>query len=130
MQKKGKFSSFLKAAVTYVKRGFRVVPISTGQNHPTIKGWPKLRLRLGQLKKHFAGAGAIGIILKASKLADTDIDCSEALAAADVLLPDTGMVHGRSGNPRSHDIMSAEVFCKTSPLQTRAGAPRRAGRAY
>src|ERR1700756_5753557 len=102
MKKKEKFPSLLKAAITYVKRGFRVVPISAGKNHPTLKGWPKLHLRIGHLKKWFAGAGGVGIILKPSKLLDVDIDCPEARIAAEHFLPDTGMVQGRDGNPRSH----------------------------
>src|SRR4030095_16964366 len=102
MKKKEYLSSLIKAAATYVKRGFRIVPIPSGKNHPTIKGWPKLRLRVGHLKKWFTGAGGIGIVLKPSKLADVDIDSREALDAAELLLPETEMVHGRKGNPHSH----------------------------
>jgi hypothetical protein len=35
-------------------------------------------------------------------LVDVDLDCEEAVRAADVLLPATGLVSGRAGAPRSH----------------------------
>src|SRR5579862_3819350 len=102
MKTKRKFPSLLKSAITYVKRGFFVVPVPVGNNHPTIKGWPRLRLRFGQLKEAFVGAGGIGMLLKPSKLLDVDIDCPEALIAGEHFLPATEMVQGRDGNPRSH----------------------------
>jgi putative DNA primase/helicase len=102
MKIKESFSSILDAARTYVGRGYYVVPIPSGKNHPGVNGWQKLRFRLSELKKRFSGAGGIGLLLEPSELLDIDIDCREASVAADSLLPDTGMVHGRSGNPRSH----------------------------
>jgi P4 family phage/plasmid primase-like protien len=125
MKKKELFPSLLKAAITYVKRGLRVVPIPPGKNHPTIKAWPKLRLRLGHLKKPFAGAGGIGIILKSSKLWDVDIDSPEARTAALHLLPATALMHGRAGNPRSHCYYlrhgTAKIYSFDDPRETTAG---------
>jgi putative DNA primase/helicase len=122
MQKKGKFSSLHEAAITYAKRGFRVVPIPLGKNHPTINGWQKLRLRVGHLKQWFADAGGIGIILKLSGICDADIDCREARMAADIFLPETKMIHGRRGNPRSHRY----YVCKGLAHNKSFADPRRA----
>jgi len=44
MQKKEHFSSRIKTAATFVKRGFRVVSIPRDKNHPIIKARPKLPL--------------------------------------------------------------------------------------
>jgi P4 family phage/plasmid primase-like protien len=95
-------TSIVKAANAYSQRGFYVVPIPNGKNHPVLKGWQKMRLRAEEVKKAFSNAGGIGLLLKPSNVTDIDIDCQEGVAAADVLLPPTGMVHGRRGNPRSH----------------------------
>ena len=95
-------TAVLEAAREYTRQGFFVVPIPRDQNHPTIRRWQKMRLRLKDVKKSFSGAWGVGLLLKPSKLTDIDLDCPEAVAAAKVLLPRTGMVHGRRGNPSSH----------------------------
>src|SRR5271155_65399 len=101
MKTKEFVASLIEAARAYTQRGFYVVPIPTGTNHPTIQGWQKLRLRVKDVKTAFSNAGGIGLLLKPSKLTDVDLDCPEAVAASKVLLPPTGMVQGRRGNPSS-----------------------------
>ena len=101
-EEKEQCAAILKAARAYLRRGYFVVPIPAGQNHPVIKGWQRLRLTAKNFKKIFANVAGIGLILKSSKLTDIDFDCPEAVQAADVLLPATGMIHGRRSNPRSH----------------------------
>lgn len=122
MKTKERFSSVLEAARTYVQRGYYVVPIPSGKNHPVLNGWQKLRLRLSELKKRFSGAGGVGLLLGPSKLFDVDIDCHEASVAADLLLPDTGMVHGRRGNPRSH-----RYYVRKGPARNQSFADPRPG---
>ena len=53
-----------------------------------------------------ASAKNVGVVLgRASNgLVDIDIDGTEALALADVFLPQTGMEFGRKSKPRSHRI--------------------------
>ncbi len=70
-----------------------------------------MRLSVKDVKKAFANAGGIGLLLKPSNLTDIDLDCPEALAAAKLLLPPTAMVHGRPGNPSSHR------YYRVSPAQ-------------
>jgi P4 family phage/plasmid primase-like protien len=122
MKTKECFSSVLEAARAYVKRGYYVVPIPSGKNHPVVPGWQKLRLRLGELKERFSGAAGIGLLLKPSKRTDVDIDCREARVAADHLLPDTAMVHGRRGNPRSH-----RYYLRVGPASNQSYADPRRG---
>src|SRR5579872_508200 len=57
----------------------------------------------------------IGVVLgDASKgLVDIDIDDIEALALADVFLPETGMEFGRKSKPRSHKIYRCRGAGKT-----------------
>jgi hypothetical protein len=95
-------ASVIEAARAYIRRGFFVVPIPSGNNHPALKGWQNLRIHKAEAKNAFADAGGIGLLLKPSNLTDIDLDCPEALAAAKLLLPPTAMVHGRPGNPSSH----------------------------
>jgi P4 family phage/plasmid primase-like protien len=102
MKKKDQFAAILKAAREYLRQNYFIVPIPAGKYHPTSKGWQKLRLTAKNYKKFFANAAGIGLLLKPSKLTDIDCDCLESVAAADVLLPKTEMIHGRAGNPRSH----------------------------
>jgi putative DNA primase/helicase len=102
MKTKECFSDVRNAAWAYVQRGFSVVPIPSGKNHPTIRDWQNLRLRSKELKQWFSDAAGIGLLLKPSKLLDVDIDSPEASVAADFLLPETALVQGRRGNPRSH----------------------------
>jgi len=116
------FTDVLEAARAYVQRGYYVVPIPAGKNHPVVAGWQKLRLRTGELKKWFSDAEGIGLLLKPSKHMDVDIDCREARIAADHLLPDTAMVHGRRGNPRSH-----RYYVRTGPARNKSYADPRRG---
>ena len=52
---------------------------------------------------------------------DIDIDDMEALALADVFLPETGMEFGRKSKPRSHRIYRCQNAGKTKRLQGRNG---------
>jgi hypothetical protein len=92
----------LRHARAYIQRGFFIVPIPRGQRHPKYKDWQGFRLRLKDVKQFFSDAGGIGLLLKPSKVTDIDLDCPEALAAANLLLPATAMVHGHRSNPSSH----------------------------
>jgi hypothetical protein len=90
--------------------GYRLapIPLPAKSKAPTIVDWPELRLTPETLDRNFPTGRAcnIGILTgKASdRLADVDLDCAEAVAAADLLLPPTGWVFGRPGRPRSHRL--------------------------
>ncbi len=95
------------AAADYVTRGWAPIPVPWGTKAPTLHGWPELRLTPQTLKDYFNGDRQnIGVLLgqPSGGLVDVDLDCPEAVVAARHLLPDTGGVFGREGNPQSHHL--------------------------
>lgn len=104
------------AARSYIESGFKVVPIPRGQKAPNLRGWSSLNLDAAAVEKYFRPRDNIGLILggPSGGLVDVDLDSPQALHLADDFLPDTGMVHGREGSPRSHRwyLASGEVLSK------------------
>src|ERR1700751_4113927 len=94
--------SSIEAARALTQRGFYVVSIPSGNNHPIVANWQNLRLTPDDLEAHFADGDNVGVLLAPSGLADVDLDCREAIAAADELLPKTAMIHGHLSSRRSH----------------------------
>ena len=98
-------SSIEAAARAYSKRGFYVVPIPSGTNHPDLNEWQKIRLTLDELKPSFADAAGIGILLNPSGLADVDLDCPEAMAVRRCCCLETAMDHGRVSSPSQPSLL-------------------------
>lgn len=97
------------AARAYIERGFLVVPIPYRDKRPVLERWQELRLTKEELPQFFNGGPQnVGILLGHLGLADIDCDCPEARTAAALLLPQTGMVFGRSSNPQSHYLYRSE----------------------
>jgi len=92
------------AALGYIKRGWRPVPIPLNSKAPTVDQWQQLAITASDANRHFAGTGNIGVILGVDGLTDIDLDCPEAVTAGGYLLPPTGMIFGRTGKPRSHYV--------------------------
>jgi hypothetical protein len=113
------FVSVIEAARAYTQRGFFVLPIPPGNNHPVLDKWQNLRLTLDDLDSYFGDAESIGILLAPSGLADVDLDCAQAIAAADVLLPQTDLVHGHISSRRSHRYFRPTGISKANPSKTR-----------
>ena len=100
-------SAVLQAAIRYTARGWRVIPVPHRQKKPTLTKWTKLRLSQDQLSQHFgSGQSNIGVLLgePSHGLVDVDLDCPEAILAADVLLPPTKVIFGRESAARSHRL--------------------------
>jgi hypothetical protein len=99
----------LDAAAGYVGRGWAVTSIPAGKKGPQLRGWPDLNLRLVDLAQHFGHGENVGVILgaRSGELVDIDLDCTEALALADLYLPVTGAEFGRPAKPRSHRLYIA-----------------------
>ena len=115
----------LEAAAEYVARGWKPIPVPLGEKAPRLKGWQHLRLGLTDLPAHFArGDVNIGLLLGdvSGGLVDVDIDSREALAAAPVFLPGTGLVHGRPGRPNSHHWYLVEDAPRTERWQDPDGS--------
>ncbi|MGX9979614.1 AAA family ATPase [Methylobacterium fujisawaense] len=92
-------------ARSYVLRGWNPVPIPFRTKGPKDAGWQDRIITEATVGRFFNGAAQnIGVVLGTSSggLTDVDLDCPEAIAAADDLLPDTAAIFGRPSKPRSH----------------------------
>ncbi len=114
----------LAAARAYTQRGWRVVPLVPGAKKPIRDDWPDLRLEENDLARHFPPRANRGVGMLTGEasggLMDVDCDTSEAIAAAPLLLPPTGLVHGRAGKPASHYWYAVEETLPPAPRPTRA----------
>jgi hypothetical protein len=91
-------------ASIYTLNGWFTVPVPRRRKGPILKKWQELRITEDQLQEYFQGDGNIGVLLGdvSRGLTDVDLDAKEALAAADIFLPQTPMISGRQGKPKSH----------------------------
>ena len=88
----------------------RKTPWDASQNSARVD-WVALRLTTGDIEREFTGpVTGVGIILgePSRNLVDVDLDCPEARAAADPVLPATACVFGRPSTPRAHRIYRAD----------------------
>jgi hypothetical protein len=98
-----------EAAREYHRRGWAVVPIPAGKKGSVMAGWPEFRATAEDMLRLFGHGENVGVILgpASSELVDIDLDCSEALALADLYLPPTRAVFGRASKPGSHRLFVA-----------------------
>src|SRR6516162_9154786 len=90
-------------ALDYTRRGWPVVPVPLREKGPRILDWQKLRITPEMVPSYFTEPSNIGVIL-GDGLVDVDLDCIEALAISDEVLPQTGSVFGRATTPRAHRL--------------------------
>ena len=97
------------AALYYLKHRLAPIPVPSGSKAPILSGWPSLRLTEATVSDYFPAGRQLNVGLLTGRLNGdaggevvVDIDCMEALRAADLILPETGRIAGRPGNPRSH----------------------------
>ena len=100
------------AAELYLGRGLAPIPVPYRSKNPTIEGWPRLRLALADLDAYFPPGQPLNLgVLNGAPSDlhhDVDLDCPEAIQAAPLLLPPTGMVFGRKSARRSHRIFKCD----------------------
>lgn len=95
--------SVLKSAQLYIQRGWMPIPVRFGAKSPMGKAWQNQRITIENVGKAFSSKPNIGILLGKPSGGLIDVDIDHPLAHAfKHLLPPTGMIHGRSGNPSSH----------------------------
>lgn len=84
--------------------GIHTVPVKHGAKTVQRDGWIHERWEAADLDMKFGGDTNIGILLgdASERLADCDLDTTEAVVCAAHLLPPTAMIWGRPGKPRSH----------------------------
>jgi hypothetical protein len=118
----GRFpTSEVDAAGYYLARRLAPVPLLGRTKKVTFDGWPEYRADPDDLGR-FAGNN-LGLLLggPSNGTYDVDLDCPEAVAAADVLLPATGLVFGRKTAPRAHRL----YVCTTEPESLALADPAR-----
>jgi len=97
--------STAEAAAFLISCGMHPVPVPFKAKKAVLEGWPDLRMTEAEIPEHFNGKPQnIGVILGIDGLCDIDLDCVEAIRAAEELLPPTGFVFGRDSRPRSHRL--------------------------
>jgi hypothetical protein len=96
------------AARMYLEKRLSPIRLPAGNKAPDFAGWQNVRLTPGILELHFPAdrASNVGVLLGSAsdRLVDVDLDCQEAVAVADALLPPTAWVFGRPSRPRSHRL--------------------------
>src|ERR1700686_2716111 len=98
-------------ALGYLRRGWQPVPVPHGEKKPNLTDWPSLRVTEANVAEYFGRGGNVGVLLGAASggLTDVDLDCPEALALADVFLPDTTAIFGRHSKRRSHRLYVTQL---------------------
>lgn len=99
------------SAYDYVARGWSLVRLPSGQKAPRGRNWQKTAINAADaVERHFRGPTNIGVLLGTASggLVDIDLDCPEACALADKILPPAAAVFGRASKPRSHRLYRVE----------------------
>jgi hypothetical protein len=80
--------SVLEAAKVYTRSGVCVTPVIGKQ--PILDKWQDKLLKEDELPAHFGNGRNLGVLLgePSGGLVDVDLDVSQAIRAADVLLPE------------------------------------------
>jgi hypothetical protein len=109
-------TTLVVAALDYLRRGWRPLPIMPGQKRPALANWPELIITAETCERYFSRGEGLGIILgrRSGDLVDIDLDCSEAIELADIFLPLTNAEFGRASKPRSHRLYTANDIHKTA----------------
>ena len=91
-------------AAKYIEKGWKLIPVEVGGKACKRPGWKELRITEDTLDQYFAKDSNIGVLLGcvSGNLVDIDLDCSEAIRAGRVVLPETNAVFGRESARRSH----------------------------
>jgi len=92
----------------YIQQGWAPIPIPAGSKAPVLKGWSQLSIASNNVEEYFDTGSNIGVLLgdNSAGLVDVDLDCREAVLAAEILLPAT-RVFGHADNPASHYLYMA-----------------------
>jgi len=99
------------AALDWIKRGFSPIPIPHRSKRPVLEEWQRLEITATDALQYFNSTKQNVGVLLGDKYGSTDVDCDcpEAITAARDLLPETGLIFGRTSKPFSH------YFFRTDP---------------
>jgi hypothetical protein len=110
----------------YTEREWTPVLVPYREKGPTDQGWQKRKITKDNVGEYFDGEPVnIGVKLgrESGGLCDVDLDCPEAIALAEYLLPETDAVFGRQSKPGSHRLYITELCdtCRPALLGPRCG---------
>lgn len=96
--------SILEAVARYKAEGWAVVPLEPGSKGLADKGWLKKAMRHGYDIADFKPTSNVGVVPGPASRdrVNFDLDSEIAVRVGAKILPDTGLIHGRPGKPRSH----------------------------
>ncbi len=96
------------AAACYLRAGWVPVWIPPRSKNPNRLDWQNERPTRAELPKLFTGDRNVGVLLgePSGSLVDCDLDCTESVALAPLVLPST-LRFGRASRPRSHWLYRA-----------------------
>src|SRR5215813_11504923 len=88
----------------YDRLGWSLVVIPEGEKGPRTQNWQHRSYTRADFENK-----NVGLLLgpKSGEVVDADLDCPEALALADLYLPQTRAEFGRRSKPRSHRLYEA-----------------------
>ena len=103
------------AAREYLARGWAPLPFRQREKGPTYPDWQNFK---ADETTQFSGMN-LGLLdgAPSNGLVDCDLDCSEALALAPLVLPATGAIFGRQSKPRSHWLYRCDPPPETQQFQ-------------
>jgi hypothetical protein len=87
----------LDTARSYLKRGWKPIPIPGNQKNPVSKEWQLEDINSENVVQHFTRWSNIGVQFGpvSGGLCDVDLDCREARELAEHFLPETNAKFGR-----------------------------------
>jgi hypothetical protein len=94
------------------RRGWKPIPCPYASKIPTLKGWQQLTITEANIGEYFDRSRlnvCVQLGRQSGGLTDVDLDCPEALALADALLPPTSAIFGRKSKPRSHRLYNTDL---------------------
>jgi P4 family phage/plasmid primase-like protien len=107
----------------YLERSWTPIGYEHKSKSPNSKGWQNKKRDAINVDKEFVGTRSnVGLLLgePSEALVDVDLDCPEAIALADRILPVTGAEFGRPSTPRAHRLYIANVEA-TVPFSASTG---------
>jgi Bifunctional DNA primase/polymerase, N-terminal len=115
----------------YTEREWTPVLVPYREKGPTDQGWQKRKITKDNVGEYFDGEPVnIGVKLgrESGGLCDVDLDCPEAIALAEYLLPETDAVFGRQSKPGSHRLYITELCDTEQRAVIKYSEPRALGR--
>jgi putative DNA primase/helicase len=95
----------LAFAAEYLRRGWALITLPSRSKKPTTRGWQNERATVDSIREAIEAGRQpnLGVLTgePSGNLTRVDLDHPAAVRAAPVILPPTGLILGREGNPRS-----------------------------